>query len=240
MTDHTQTDSRPNVPEPKQERSRATLERIVRAAKELIAERGYDTPSIADISERAGCSVGGFYARFPDRDALFRFIDQREFEESTECWRVFLEAGRWKGASAADLVVETLRGMEVSYREARPLLRALILHWRNAPPQPELRTAAESHYETIFAWYGDLLAKRRDEFTHPDPHAAAAFILRLAESTLTEWIVFAESQLAPADDNQIARQLEELRVACLRYLGVNEPTTPSGTRRHPGEESQLL
>jgi AcrR family transcriptional regulator len=240
LAERTPAELKSEVPEPKQERSRATLERIVRAAKELIAERGYDTPSIAEISERAGCSVGGFYARFPDRDALFRFIDQREFEEATECWRAFLQPDRWKNVSAAELVTETLRGMEVSYRDARPLLRALNLHWRNAPARPELRSAAAAHYETVYGWYGDLLAERQDEFTHPDPHAAAAFILRLAESTLTEWIVFADSQLVPADQEQIEEQLEELRAACLRYLGVDELPDSTDRRRRTRTEAQLI
>ena len=55
---------------PRQQRSAATLDRIVRAAEELFAERGFEGATVDDIVARAGSSKGSFYSRFADKQAL--------------------------------------------------------------------------------------------------------------------------------------------------------------------------
>ncbi len=59
---------------PQQKRSEASLEKILNAARVLISQGGFDEASIADIVDDAGLSVGAFYARFKDKDALFHII----------------------------------------------------------------------------------------------------------------------------------------------------------------------
>jgi TetR/AcrR family transcriptional repressor of nem operon len=51
---------------------RATRERIVRAAVELVAERGVAGVSLDDVRRRAGASKSQLYLYFPSRDALLR------------------------------------------------------------------------------------------------------------------------------------------------------------------------
>ena len=55
-------------------RGRATRERIVRAASELIRERGSAATSLDDVLERAGASKSQLYHYFEDRDALLRAV----------------------------------------------------------------------------------------------------------------------------------------------------------------------
>ena len=55
---------------PKQHRSRRTLQRIARAALELIAQSGVEGTTIEAIARRAGSSVGSFYARFESKADL--------------------------------------------------------------------------------------------------------------------------------------------------------------------------
>src|SRR5215213_8516373 len=59
---------------PKTARGRATRERIVVAASELIAERGVAQTSIDDVIERAGASKSQLYHYFEDRAALLRAV----------------------------------------------------------------------------------------------------------------------------------------------------------------------
>ncbi|WP_170235493.1 TetR/AcrR family transcriptional regulator [Verticiella sediminum] len=54
-----------------QKRSQATLARILRAAHRLIAASELDAVSVADIVAAAKCSVGAFYTRFENKEALF-------------------------------------------------------------------------------------------------------------------------------------------------------------------------
>jgi TetR/AcrR family transcriptional repressor of nem operon len=58
-------------------RGRATRERIVGAAAELVAERGSAGTSLDDVIVRAGASKSQLYHYFEDRDALLRAVVDR-------------------------------------------------------------------------------------------------------------------------------------------------------------------
>lgn len=45
-------------------------DRVLDAAVELFAERGYDATSVAEVVARAGVAKGGFYHHFPSKEAL--------------------------------------------------------------------------------------------------------------------------------------------------------------------------
>jgi TetR/AcrR family transcriptional regulator, transcriptional repressor for nem operon len=60
--------------EPRTRPGRATRERIVRAAAELVAERGVAGTSLDDVRERAHASKSQLYLYFEDRDALMRAV----------------------------------------------------------------------------------------------------------------------------------------------------------------------
>jgi len=59
---------------PRTARGRATRERIVTAATELIRERGVAESSLDDVIERAGASKSQLYLYFDDRAALLREV----------------------------------------------------------------------------------------------------------------------------------------------------------------------
>jgi TetR/AcrR family transcriptional repressor of nem operon len=59
---------------PKTERGRATRERIVATASELIGERGIAETSLDDVIERAGVSKSQLYHYFEDRAELLRAV----------------------------------------------------------------------------------------------------------------------------------------------------------------------
>lgn len=59
---------------PRTARGRATRERIVAAAADLIRERGVAETSIDDVIERAGVSKSQLYLYFDDRAALLREV----------------------------------------------------------------------------------------------------------------------------------------------------------------------
>lgn len=62
---------------PKQERSRATFDRIVDTVERMIQTKPFRTIAIDDICAEAGVSHSSFYARFPDREALAEALADR-------------------------------------------------------------------------------------------------------------------------------------------------------------------
>ena len=66
--------------EPKQNRSKASLERLLNAACELLTENGYKDFTLQEVSKRAKVSIGSIYNRFKSKEDLIRLLQVRELE----------------------------------------------------------------------------------------------------------------------------------------------------------------
>lgn len=65
----------------RQTRSRRTERAIAGALSALLGEKPLADISVAEIASVAGVSVGGFYARFPSKDALLALVELSILEE---------------------------------------------------------------------------------------------------------------------------------------------------------------
>jgi len=65
------------------ERSAATRDALLRAAKELFAERGYAGAGRELVAERAGVTRGALYHHFPNKETLFRAVVELVEQESS-------------------------------------------------------------------------------------------------------------------------------------------------------------
>ncbi len=63
-----------------QVRSREQRDRLLKAGEQVFAEHGYWDSHVAQIVKQANCSVGSFYRRFKDKEALF-FALQADMDE---------------------------------------------------------------------------------------------------------------------------------------------------------------
>ena len=62
---------------PIQQRSRARVEQILAATKELIAERGRAGLKIQDIADRANVTAGSIYQYFPNKSAIVQALGRQ-------------------------------------------------------------------------------------------------------------------------------------------------------------------
>ena len=68
--------------EPKQKRSKKSLDRMLEASTRQIETGNFDAVSIAEIARLANCSVGTFYGRFQNKAALFHVVQEQEFNKA--------------------------------------------------------------------------------------------------------------------------------------------------------------
>lgn len=68
--------------QPKQQRSKERVDRILAAATELITESGIEALSMRAVSERSGVAVGTVYRYFSDRDELASAFLLKQTERS--------------------------------------------------------------------------------------------------------------------------------------------------------------
>src|SRR3954462_15085916 len=91
---------------PQQSRSRETLDRILDAAERVLEEKSFTEATLAEIMERAGVTVGAFYRRFPDKDALLHLLDERFFRELQERGDELLDPPHWHSASVGEILTQ--------------------------------------------------------------------------------------------------------------------------------------
>ena len=89
-------------------RRRATRERVLEAASEVFAERGFHGATVEDICERAGFTRGAFYSNFSSKDDLVLELSRRHAEDLVERIR---RASKCEHASAEDVLRDVLTAM---------------------------------------------------------------------------------------------------------------------------------
>ena len=210
---------------PQQVRSQETLDRILDAAESLVAEKGFEDATVAEVARRAESSVGAFYARFHDKNGLLYALYDRYLEQAMATADVALDAARWEGTPIPDLLRAVVRFLVEVYRERAGLIRAFVL--RNYSDH-EFRARQERLSHHVNTGLSRLLLARAAEITHPDPARAAAFGLTMTVNTIEGAVLFGElrsADLTLSDDELAA----ELARAFLAYLGVTDsnPSAPS-------------
>jgi AcrR family transcriptional regulator len=208
----------PRFRPPQQTRSQETLDRILDAAERVLEEKSFTEATLAEIMERAGVTVGAFYRRFPDKDALLHLLDERFFHEMEERADELLDPVHWQGASIAEVLCEFSRTAVEVYRTRRGVARSLFLRAR---VDPVIQTTALQVNARCIERLRALLLdpNRRREVTHPDPERAVALGFMMFFGALRETTVFGEvwpdhHELAGDD---LGEQMAHLYLA---YLGV--------------------
>jgi AcrR family transcriptional regulator len=207
-----------SVRPPQQARSARTLTRIGQAITYLLTRKSYDEITVQEIVQRAGTSVGSFYARFSGKDSLLSWLEEHYFRASRQAIAEELDPAKWEGVPLPDLIARVTRRYLSFLREHEALLRPIALENRRNPDGIVARHARplnEATYERLT----QLLLARREEIRHPDPAFAARFGLSLVFAASHELILFRASRLHPIaiSDDRLAAELTR---AFLGVLGV--------------------
>lgn len=205
--------------EPKQSRSERTQERLLRAAEALILEKGLADASVPEIARRARSSVGGFYARFPDKDALLRALEERFFAEMLGRVEALADAGRWEGAPIATIVAACGDELVSVFRERRNLIAAFL---HRATRDPELLAEALRFRAATQERIAALLLPRSRELSHPDPQLAIHLAVQFAFALMLQLVVIGDVHAG----NRVLgdRELrDEIVRNFLSYVGAPRP-----------------
>ncbi|MFF0556313.1 TetR/AcrR family transcriptional regulator [Streptomyces sp. NPDC004266] len=112
---------------PKQDRSRATRQRLLEAAVACLAEHGWAGSTVAVVAERAGVSRGAAQHHFPTREDLFTAAVEYVAEERSQALRAVRTDDREQAVAA-------LVGLYTG-----PLFRAALHLWVAASGEEQLR-----------------------------------------------------------------------------------------------------
>ncbi len=206
------------VKPPQQARSHKTLERILDAAELLILERGLDNITIKDIARRAESSVGAFYARFTDKEALLRTVFQRFCEQAEATIDLALSAEQWQDADLGELIETAVAFVLHVFRDRGRLISAFTLR---AAKDPEISTVGERLGLRICERLLALLKLRNETLGHPDPEVAIRTFVWLVLSALEARTLYSATEQPELSETQIAAELSRMALA---YLAVAPQT----------------
>lgn len=163
--------------EPKQDRSRATRQRLLEAVVTCLATKGYEASTVSVIAAEAGISRGAVQHHYPTREdlvlAALRYIfDERKAAiestvspllPNTSEMAMSARTGRARVHAVVALMVEAYGG---------DLFRAALQVWTVAANDPHLRDAVQP-MERTFAREVHEMAVRLLEVDDSDPRSRA-------------------------------------------------------------------
>lgn len=212
---------------PQQARSRETLERLLDAAEAVIAEKGVEGASVAEIARRADSSIGAFYSRFHDKEGLLRYLFERFDEQAEATATAALEPARWEGVPLRDALATMLGFLVDVLHEKRGLIGAMLARM---PSSPALGLLGDRLLDRVTALVMAMLRARGATIARPDPAAAVHTAVWVVLGALELRAVAAGHAKPRQSDATVALELAEL---CVRYLGVVEPATKPSRSRTP-------
>lgn len=204
------------VQRPKQARSEQTLLRLLDAAEALIREKGLGDVSVPEIARRAGSSVGGFYARFKDKDELLRALEERFFGRLDERVEELADPSTWGSASTARIVASCMHELVTTYRAEHNMINAFLVRAAN---DALIRDEGVRFRQRVSARISRLLLTRRGELIHPDPAVAIDLGVQLAFGLMLQNAIFGETRAGSRvlTDEAIEAELTRMFLA---YVGI--------------------
>jgi AcrR family transcriptional regulator len=168
------------------ERRAASEAALLRAAAELISERGFERASLRAIGERAGISRAMPAYHFGSKDALVAHLVQRGSEGTILAAADAVQRDHAGGEPASTLevlttIIETY--LDSLAADGAPEERAVVVIWgASFPAESPLDAVVESDRQSHFALTETIRAGQQDGSVRSDldPEAAAWWLMGLA------------------------------------------------------------
>lgn len=201
-----------------QARSREAQARLLAAGEQVFAAKGYDQAHVSDIAAAAACSIGSFYRRFRDKEALFRALHVQFAQRIERNMVRFLAMPQWSRAPA-DEVLRTLVENTARVIERHPgFFRALyqrILAGAAANYVPALRAADDSAGRRLAAFL-----RGRGEGGADGLDERCIFGLRTVEAALIQRCLHRDDAREPIAPPFVIDSMTRMLAG---YLGVDTP-----------------
>jgi AcrR family transcriptional regulator len=208
---------------PQQARSRESMRKLLKAAMEVLGQRGLEGATIPRIALHAGLTPGAIYRRFPDKDALLETVIIGILERQDERLRMMFTPAMARQIPLPVFAEQLINNMLISYRANAGLLRALRQFAQGRDHTSFYRKVTRLEMRS-YQYLIDLFLVHRKEVKHPDPQMAVSIALVMLISTLVELILVDHDMktwqaVIPRDDQTLR---SELLRSFLRYLGIEQ------------------
>jgi AcrR family transcriptional regulator len=192
--------------QPKQSRSKVTVEAILEATTHILVEEGYDKANTNRIAERAGISIGSLYQYFPNKEALMTALMEQHAQEmaalvETKLNRLF--------DSPLEIAIPEIITAVVAAHAINPRLHQVLSEEIPCSERsPQMHKADERITQLLRAY----LDRWRDKI-QPQNIDLTVFILSRTVDSLCHAAVIEQPNLV--SNNQFEREVSNLLLAYL-------------------------
>jgi len=189
--------------QPRQERSRFTVDAILEAAADILVRNGYDRLTTNRIADRAGVNVASLYQYFPGKEAVVAELRRRHGAAERAAVRDVLVLRRGQGLEA------TLRALIARGVAAHAVAPALHRAFAEHMPAERYQEIEEAD-APVFAEMRQFLERSAEGV--PDVEFAMWMVATTAHAAIHNGII------ERPQDVESGRLVDELVQLLMRYL----------------------
>jgi AcrR family transcriptional regulator len=187
--------------QPRQARSRATVEAIIEAGAHVLSELGWAGFTTNKVAEAAGASIGSLYQYFPDKLSLLEAIRRRHFDHVL----AVISNAAADGKPLKKFAQELVRGM-IAAHSIHPMLHQVLLD--EVPGDRGSRAAHASFQTQYLEYYAAAVAQYRRR--RKDTETVARVL-----SSAVEGVIHNAARRNMLDAPELQKQLVDLICAYL-------------------------
>ena len=178
---------------PVQGRSKASYERMVAAAEELMVSRGSDDFTLIEVSKQGKVSIGSIYNRFESKDALLHAVQYRVLEQVDARMNERIGAARANAADLTSLVIGLVRAEAETLNEFADRMRPLM---QRASVDPVVAATGKHSYAGNAQAVKEAMLAYRGEIRQPDPERAVDSAFRIMYASIARYLGFGSTTTA--------------------------------------------
>ncbi|MFM2370803.1 MAG: hypothetical protein RIS85_525 [Pseudomonadota bacterium] len=199
---------------PQQGRSKASLERMLIAARELMLERGSEDFTLQDVNQRGNVSIGSIYLRFQSKENLVRAVIARALEDLAQTEEAMMAEIQAASTTLDEFMPRYVAGYAEVLRVNAPLLR---LAMERASFDPLVSKPGKDHALMATKRGMDAMLRYRDSFGGTDHETKATSAYKIVFATMARQLSLGSTGEAAHDyDWEVLKH--ELGRMCLAYL----------------------
>lgn len=207
----------------RQERSREAQQRLLQAGEAVFARMGYDGAHVSDIAAAAHVSIGSFYRRFRDKEALFHALQIEFINRALINIDRFFDMPKWRDAPAGELVITLVRNTTRAIERQSGFFRALFQRSLAGMPiagVETLRQTDEHSGRRLAAYLRSVGASDR-----PDLDEACIFAVKTMAAVLIQRVLLSQRERPKLSTPET---VDDLTALLWGYLRLDPGTLPRG------------
>lgn len=179
-----------------QKRAEDTRDRLIEAAEDVFAEKGYTGARINDIAARADVSPASVYVRFKDKDGLFNAVLDRFRDNAKAILDHFLDGPSLNDVDTETVIHAIVLDNAVKFQQHAGIIRATL---QRGMSEPETMARFLNLRQTLIDRVSDFVAKRSPNEQPSAIQARVAEMFDVIYGTLVMRLSFRGDRSDPQD-----------------------------------------